>query len=227
MSTTGRPLLLLGALNLHKGRREGPKQEVVRNQAEPHFWARGGCGRLGVVSGRRGPTFDVARARALYESGMTAKEVGAVLGVSKDAICTHLSRLKVIRQGPLKKPHVSTERIVQLRDQGTGWTEIGAAVGITAGSVRARYWAANGVRRIPGQPFNPPKAPLAPKPDPPPAKPKAPRWSDEQLLELKALGASHRQVAEATGLTYGAVATRLYRARRRHPVRNESATHCG
>lgn len=49
----------------------------------------------------------------------------------------------------------------------------------------------------------------------PPAEPQRPRWSDGQLLELKAMGASHRQVAEASGMTYRAVATRLYRTRRR------------
>ena len=160
------------------------------------------------MGGRRGPTFDVARARELYESGMTAKQVGQALGVSKDAICTHLSRLGVIRPGPLKKPQVSTARIVQLRDQGAGWTEISATVGMTAESVRARYWTANGVRRVPGEPFITPKAPK------PSRSTRPPGWSAVQLLALKAMGASHRQVAEATGLTYGAVATRLYRARR-------------
>ena len=173
------------------------------------------------MGGRTGPTFDVTRACALYESGMTAKQVGQVLGVSTDAVCTHLSRLGVIRPGPLKKPQVSTERIVQLRDSGAGWTEISAAVGMTPESVRARYWTTHGVRRIPGQPFTPPKAPKPPKPDPPPAKPTSPRWSDEQLLELKAMGASHRQVAEATGLSYGAVATRLYRTRLRAATTTE------
>jgi hypothetical protein len=174
------------------------------------------------VGGRRGPTFDVARARELYESGMTAQQVGEVLGVSKDAVCTHLSRLGVIRPGPPKKPRVSTERIIQLRDdEGARWTEIAALVGMTEGSVRARYWAANGFRRVPGQPFTPPRAPRPPKPDPPPAAPRPPRWSDEQLLALKAMGASHRQVAATTGLTYGAVATRLYRARLRAAATNE------
>ena len=170
------------------------------------------------MGGRRGPTFDVARARELYESGMTAKQVGQVLGVSTDAVCTHLSRLGVIRPGPLKKPQVSTEQVVRLRDQGARWTEIAAAVGMTPESVRARYWAAKGFRRVPWQPFLPPRAPKSPKPEPSPPKPEPARWSDEQLLELKAMGASHRQVAETTGLTYGAVATRLYRARLRAAV---------
>jgi hypothetical protein len=119
------------------------------------------------VGGRRGPTFDVARARELYESGMTAQQVGQVLGVSKDAVCTHLSRLGVIRPGPPKKPLVSTERIVQLRDQGARWTEIGATVGMTPESVRARYWAAEGIRRVPGQPYITPKAPKPQRPPPP------------------------------------------------------------
>ena len=166
------------------------------------------------MGGRRGPTFDVARARELYESGLTAQQVGQVLGVSKDAVCTHLRRLGVIRPGPLKKPSVSTERVVQLHDQGMTWTEISAAVGMTPESVRARYWAAKGIRRVRGQPFHLPRAPKPSKPEPL-AAPKPPRWSDEQLLALKAMGASHRQVAETTGMSYQAVATRLYRARRR------------
>jgi hypothetical protein len=159
--------------------------------------------------------------RELYESGMTAQQVGAVLGVSKDAICTHLSRLGVIRPGPLKKPRASTQRITQVRDAGMTWREVGAAVGMTAESAHARYWAAKGIRRVPGQPFITPKAPKTPKPEPPPAAATRPRWSDAQLLELKAMGASHRQVAETTGLTYGAVATRLYRARRRAAAATE------
>lgn len=152
---------------------------------------------------------------------MTAKQVGDVLGVSKDAVCTQLSRIGVIRPGPLKKPSVSTERIVELHDGGAGWTEIGVAVGMTAESVRARYWAAKGIRRVRGQPFNLPKEPKPPKPDPPPAAPKPPRCSDEQLLALKAMGASHRQVAETTGLSYQAVANRLYRARLRTAATGE------
>ena len=121
----------------------------------------------------------------------------------------------MIRPGPPKRPRASTERIAQLRDSGVIWREVGAAVGMTAESARARYWAAKGIRRVPGQPFITPKPPKTPKPEPAPAKPAPPRWTDEQLLEFKAMGASHRQVAETTGLTYGAVATRLYRARRR------------
>jgi hypothetical protein len=108
------------------------------------------------VGGRRGPTFDVTRARELYETGMTAQQVGDVLGVSEDAICTHLSRLGVIRPGPPKKPMASTQRIVQMRDAGLTWREVGATVGMTGESAHARYWAAKGIRRVPGHPSSPP-----------------------------------------------------------------------
>jgi len=60
---------------------------------------------------------------------MTARQVGEVLGVNKNTICRHLSRLGVIRPSPPKRPLVSTERIVQLRDSGVIWREIGAPVG--------------------------------------------------------------------------------------------------
>ena len=164
------------------------------------------------MGGRRRPTFDVGHARELYESGLTAEQVGQVLGVDKTTICRHLHRAGLIRPGPPKRPLVSTERIVELRDQGLIWREVGAAVGLSEASARHRYWAAKGVPRVRGQSWRVPKPP---QPAPAPSERKPPRWSDEQLLEFKAMGATHSQVAEATGMTYQAVANRLYRIRRR------------
>jgi hypothetical protein len=158
-------------------------------------------GHLRVVGGRRGPSSDVIRARELYESGMTAKQVGEVLGVSKDAICTNLSRIGAIRPGPPKKPRVSTERSVQLRlrrdlarGRRRGRHERRKRPGPLLGWLRA-------FDVFPVSRLITPKAPKAPKPDPSTTAPKSPRWSDDQLLALKSLGASHRQVNEATGPT--------------------------
>ena len=64
---------------------------------------------------------------------MTAEQVGRLLGVDKTTICRHLHRLGVIRPGPPKRPLVSSEQIVQLRDQSLIWREIGAAVGSVRG----------------------------------------------------------------------------------------------
>jgi transcriptional regulator with XRE-family HTH domain len=76
----------------------------------------------------------------LYAQGRTLRQIGAELGISSTTVSEHLRRAGVImrRSGPSSHP-VSTQQILELRDQGLTWSEVAEQVGMTVSGAWSRY----------------------------------------------------------------------------------------
>jgi hypothetical protein len=83
---------------------------------------------------------DVKHASDLYARGWTLREIGADLGLSSTTVSEQLWRADVImrRGGPSSHP-ASTQRILELRDQGVTWPEIAEQVDMTVSGAWSRY----------------------------------------------------------------------------------------
>jgi DNA-directed RNA polymerase specialized sigma24 family protein len=82
---------------------------------------------------------DVERAADLYARGWTVRQIGAVLGVHLSTVSQQLQSAGVSmrRGGPPAHP-ASTQKILELRDQGRTWNEIAEQVGMTRSGVWSR-----------------------------------------------------------------------------------------
>jgi DNA-directed RNA polymerase specialized sigma24 family protein len=80
----------------------------------------------------------VAQASRLYHSGnLTAREVAAVMNVDERTVRRYLGDT-TRRTGPRGRTDVSDARVIALRDQGCGPTEIARLTGLSRGAVRKR-----------------------------------------------------------------------------------------
>ncbi|CAM3460968.1 hypothetical protein [Stackebrandtia soli] len=76
---------------------------------------------------------------------MTAHEIAAVLHCSPDQVRDRLRKqgVEVHRTGPRELP-VSTDDIIELRDNGLSWSQVAHAVGMSKSGSARRYHAAMG-----------------------------------------------------------------------------------
>ena len=85
---------------------------------------------------------DVKRAADLYAQGWTLRQIGAELGVTATTISQQGFRqgagVSMRRVGASAHP-ASTQRILELRDQGLTWPEIAEQVGMTVSGAWSRY----------------------------------------------------------------------------------------
>jgi transcriptional regulator with XRE-family HTH domain len=82
---------------------------------------------------------DVQRAADLYAEGWTLHQIGAELGLTETTVSHYLRHAGVrMRRGAPAHP-VSTERILELRDQGLTWSEVAEQVGMTVSGAWSRY----------------------------------------------------------------------------------------
>jgi hypothetical protein len=82
---------------------------------------------------------DVNRAADLYSQGWTLRQIGAELGVHWSTVGQQLKSAGVImRRGAPPHP-ASTQRILELRDQGLTWNEVATQVGMTVSAAWSRY----------------------------------------------------------------------------------------
>ena len=83
---------------------------------------------------------DVKRAADLYAQGWTLRQIGAELGVTATTISQQLqgAGVSMRRVGASAHP-ASTQRILELRDQGLTWPEIAEQVGMTVSGAWSRY----------------------------------------------------------------------------------------
>ncbi|HEY6682726.1 MAG TPA: helix-turn-helix domain-containing protein [Propionibacteriaceae bacterium] len=83
---------------------------------------------------------DIQRAADLYAQGWTLRQIGVELGISSTTVSEQLRRAGVImrRGGPSSHP-ASTERILELRDQGLTWNEVANQVDMTVSGASSRY----------------------------------------------------------------------------------------
>lgn len=94
-------------------------------------------------------------ARAAYEAGATADEIGAALGVCSTRVLELVVEAggQQRRPGPRGRTDVPDSRIVALRDSDLPWSRVAAAVGMSVTGVQHRYRiATEGVRRDRRQP---------------------------------------------------------------------------
>jgi transcriptional regulator with XRE-family HTH domain len=83
---------------------------------------------------------DVNRAADLYAQGRSLRQIAAELGVTATTVSHQLRRAGVTMRsgGPPAHP-ASTERILELRDQGLTWNEVAEQVGMTRSGAWSRY----------------------------------------------------------------------------------------
>jgi hypothetical protein len=83
---------------------------------------------------------DAKRAADLYAQGLTLRQIGAELGVPWTAVSQQLRRAGVTmrRSGPSAHP-ASTQKILELRDQGLTWNEVAKQVDMTVSGAWSRY----------------------------------------------------------------------------------------
>jgi Sigma-70, region 4 len=76
----------------------------------------------------------------LYAQGWTLRQIGAELGVHWSTVSQQLAHagVTVRRRAPPAHP-VSTQRILELRDQGLTWSEIAEQVDMTVSGAWSRY----------------------------------------------------------------------------------------
>jgi transcriptional regulator with XRE-family HTH domain len=67
---------------------------------------------------------DVKRAADLYAQGWTLRQIAAQLGVHRATVSERLHQAGVTRRGAPPHP-ATTQQILELRDQGLTWTEVG------------------------------------------------------------------------------------------------------
>ncbi len=83
---------------------------------------------------------DVKRAADLYAQGWTLRQIGAELGAHWAAVGDQLHRANVtMRSGGHPAHPVSTQQILQLRDQGLTWNEVAEQVDMTVSGAWSRY----------------------------------------------------------------------------------------
>jgi hypothetical protein len=83
---------------------------------------------------------DVERAAELYAEGWTLSQIGAELGVRSNVVHDHLRRAGVTMRPAGAPTHpASTQKILDLRDQGLTWTEVAPRVGMTVSGAWSRY----------------------------------------------------------------------------------------
>lgn len=94
-------------------------------------------------------TFDrPAIARAAYAAGATTREIADSLGVSPTMVSRWVGPDALRRTGPRGRADVRDARIVELRDAGMSFAEIGRRVGMSKSGVTHRYRiATEGARR--------------------------------------------------------------------------------
>ena len=83
---------------------------------------------------------DVKRAADLYAMGWTLREIGAELGIHWSTVSERLQSAGITMRsgGPPAHP-ASTERILELRDQGLTWDEVADQVDMTVSGAWSRY----------------------------------------------------------------------------------------
>jgi len=83
---------------------------------------------------------DVERAADLYAQGRTLRQISAELGVPWTAVSHQLRRAGVTmrRGGPPSHP-VSTEQVIELRNQELTWSEVAEQVDMTVSGAWSRY----------------------------------------------------------------------------------------
>jgi orotate phosphoribosyltransferase-like protein len=82
---------------------------------------------------------DVKRAADLYTQGLTLRQISAELNLSTTAVSHRPRRAGVtMRRGVPPRP-ASTQRIVELRDQGLTWPAVAERVGMTVSGAWSRY----------------------------------------------------------------------------------------
>jgi hypothetical protein len=83
---------------------------------------------------------DVQRAADLYARGWTLRQIGAELGIHWSTVSQQLQQVGVtMRTGAPPAHPASTERIVELRDQGLTWNEVAEQVDMTVSGAWSRY----------------------------------------------------------------------------------------
>jgi len=88
----------------------------------------------------------IAAAARLYLSGMTRQQVARQMAVNDSTVSRWLAG--VIRpRGPRKRPDVRDDLILDLKDQGLSFEEIGRRVHMSKTGARMRYYAATGRER--------------------------------------------------------------------------------
>lgn len=93
------------------------------------------------VTGRRyGGGVDVKLATDLYAEGWTLRQIGAEFGLAETTVSDQLRHAGVTlrRSGPPAHP-ASTDRILELRDQGLTWNEVAEQVDMTVSGAWSRY----------------------------------------------------------------------------------------
>jgi lambda repressor-like predicted transcriptional regulator len=84
---------------------------------------------------------DVERAADLYTQGWTMRQISAELDLSATTVSQRLRRASVtMRRGVPPRP-ASTQRILELRDQGLTWPALAEQVGLTVSGAWSRYRA--------------------------------------------------------------------------------------
>lgn len=103
--------------------------------------------KLPRVATRLGRTFPLERARAMYEAGMSLREIGVELNYTNNAVRRYL-RAAGVKMRPLGGPRwhhkgetFPLEEAVRLRKEGLIAREIGARLGYTGQNVHRRLKA--------------------------------------------------------------------------------------
>ena len=82
---------------------------------------------------------NVERAADLYAQGWTLRQISAELGLSATTVSQQLRRAGItMRRGAPAHP-ASTQRILELHDQGLTWPEVANQVDMTVSGAWSRY----------------------------------------------------------------------------------------
>jgi hypothetical protein len=83
---------------------------------------------------------DVKRAADMYAHGRTLRQIGAELGLTATTVSDQLRRAGVTMRSVGTPAHpVSTQQILELRDQGLTWSEVARQVDMTVSGTWSRY----------------------------------------------------------------------------------------
>jgi predicted DNA-binding transcriptional regulator AlpA len=104
-------------------------------------WLRPYCGsQADPAETRYRGAVDVKRAADLYAQGRTLRQLGAELGVHWSTVSQQLQRVGVgMRRGGPPPHAASTQKIMELRDQGLTWNEVAQQVDMTVSGAWSRY----------------------------------------------------------------------------------------
>ena len=93
-----------------------------------------------IPTTRYGGAVDVKRAAELCAQGWTLRQIGAQLGLTETTLSDQLPRAEIaMRRGAPPTHPASTQKILELRDQGLTWTEVATQVDMTVSGVWRRY----------------------------------------------------------------------------------------